>query len=463
MACRVTELVLRWAERREQGQSASPEGLCAGFPELLPQVRRRVQALEALEALRQGLDTHPSGDGATTTAPAERAAGDDGSAPVVPGYEVRGVLGQGGMGVVYQARQVKAKRLVALKMIPAGPHAAADQLARFQAEAEAAALAAPQHRAGLRGRRARRPALLLPGVRRGRQPGQEAGAHAPAAARGRRPGGALARAVHVAHQAGIAHRDLNLTGRPPFRGASVLETLDVVRNAEPVPPSRLTPNLPRDLETICLKCLQKEPRKRYASALELAEDLHRFLADEPILARPAGRAERAWKWAKRRPAVASLPALVVLVAVTLSGFRGRQYRMTVQAEREASSKADALDKAAKEIAAKATEAANRADEAKREAKAARLAEEEERIAGYTAAMQRVQGRWRAGDVPGALEPLEGGVATAGRAPDAPSSAASTRSRRAASASFSICRTRSRVSPSRTPTSCSVSGSSPPRP
>jgi WD40 repeat protein len=105
-----------------------------------------------------------------------------------------------------------------------------------------------------------------------------------------------------------------LTGRPPFRGASVLETLQQARSAEPVPPARLVPGLPRDVETIALKCLQKEPAKRYASAAALAEDLQRFQGGEPIVARPVGSIERTARWCRRHPAPACLAAAVVLVA-----------------------------------------------------------------------------------------------------------------------------------------------------
>ncbi|MBX3401105.1 MAG: protein kinase [Gemmataceae bacterium] len=113
-----------------------------------------------------------------------------------------------------------------------------------------------------------------------------------------------------------------LTGRAPFGGSTLAETLDQVRSREPEPPSRRVPGVPVDLETICLKCLRKESENRYASALELAAELARFQNNEPILARPVGRIERAGKWVKRNPVVAASLAFLVsiLVCVTLASL-----------------------------------------------------------------------------------------------------------------------------------------------
>jgi hypothetical protein len=113
-----------------------------------------------------------------------------------------------------------------------------------------------------------------------------------------------------------------LTGRPPFEGATPLETLLQVRSREPAAPSSRNRQAPRDLETICLKCLRKEPERRYASAQELADDLGRFVRGEPVAARPVGAVERTWKWAKRRPALAALLGVVLLALVSLAVLSG---------------------------------------------------------------------------------------------------------------------------------------------
>jgi serine/threonine protein kinase len=117
-----------------------------------------------------------------------------------------------------------------------------------------------------------------------------------------------------------------LTGRLPFQAAETMDLLHRILEEEPSPPSRLLPALPRDLECISLHCLEKEPRKRYASAEALADDLRRFLNDEPIHARPVGRLERVWKWARRRPSVAALMLAVALVAALgVAGVTGAMF------------------------------------------------------------------------------------------------------------------------------------------
>lgn len=111
-----------------------------------------------------------------------------------------------------------------------------------------------------------------------------------------------------------------LTGRPPFTGNSVYETLEYVRTQEPTAPSRLQANVPLDLETICLKCLRKEPENRYTSAAELADELVRFQLGEPIRARPVGQLERGWRWCRRHPAAAALIAAITLLLLSVTTF-----------------------------------------------------------------------------------------------------------------------------------------------
>ena len=111
-----------------------------------------------------------------------------------------------------------------------------------------------------------------------------------------------------------------LTGRPPFRGETVMDTLNQVVNLDPLPPVRLQPKVPLDLQTICLKALDKDLTKRYDSAAAMGEDLRRYLAGEPILSRPSSVRERAVKWAKRRPAVATLIAVSALAVISVLTF-----------------------------------------------------------------------------------------------------------------------------------------------
>jgi WD40 repeat protein len=136
-----------------------------------------------------------------------------------------------------------------------------------------------------------------------------------------------------------------LTGRPPFKAETPLDTLLQVAADEPVPPRRLQPKVPHDLETICLKCLRKETSQRYASALELAEDLRRFLAHEPIRARPVPPWERTRKWVKRRPALAALLAFViVLIAGSAAGGWVALDRLRAETSRALKAEADATHK-----------------------------------------------------------------------------------------------------------------------
>jgi WD40 repeat protein len=177
------------------------------------------------------------------------------------------------------------------------------------------------------------------------------------------------------------------TGRPPFTAPTWMEVLNQVLAEEPVPPRRLQPSLPRDLDTICLKCLQKEPARRYASAEELAADLDRFLEGKPVLARPVGRVERAWKWLKRRPAAAALAALAA--AATVLGAAGV---------------AAALVYALAGWSEAARAGKNEAEE-RRQAVAARDRAE---ISAYFSLVARAQLEWRLNNAVGADQLLERG-------------------------------------------------------
>jgi WD40 repeat protein len=415
------ELVLR----EERGESPQLEEYLRRFPDLARDLRLHFEVHAALET-------------ETMQGPAELETNGSpaGRAPVLAGYEVLGELGRGGMGVVYKARQVALNRVVALKMILAGPHADPVEVARFRREAEAVAQLAHPHIVQIYevGESEGWPYLALEYVDGGGLHQHTSHLPQPAEAAARLVK-ALASAMHYAHQRGVVHRDLKppnillarsdsahgiplgsgptntgyydpkitdfglakllgtdmagptlsgeilgtpsymapeqaegktaaigpatdiwalgailydlLTGRPPFHGDTPLETLVQVRFQEPVSPSRLQPKLPRDLVTICMTCLRKEPRKRYASAGDMADDLRRFLDRQPIRARRINALERAVKWARRRPAVAALLAVIVLVTGTsLAGFFGLWQRAE-EGWRNAESERDAKDLAHK--------------------------------------------------------------------------------------------------------------------
>lgn len=193
-----------------------------------------------------------------------------------------------------------------------------------------------------------------------------------------------------------------LTGRPPFVGGSVIETLDQVRHSDPVAPRLLNPGVSHDLETICLKCLEKDAARRFSTAQELSDELGRYLRGDPIHSRPIGRIDRALRWCRRRPAIAGLAALAAAAAiVSVALFVARQRDLTAY-NRDLTHANEELEAAA--ISARRLQS---------------IAEDHERQAKdalYAADMSRAAVAWRDEDTRGLTELLERHIPSA-REPD----------------------------------------------
>ncbi len=376
------DVLARWQEARARGDIVSLEALCRERPEGAPTVVEVLRLVEDARACLTGQTTTATGTGH------ERRAAVIVRLPAIPGYELLDVLGRGGMGVVYRARQLGFNRLVALKMIRAGAAAEPGEYARFRIEAEAVA-------------RLRHPNIVpvydigeadgCPYFSMEHLDGGSLAARARTEPLSPRRAAevveALARAMHHAHVLGVVHRDLKpsnvlldadgtpkvtdfglarlldadvtrtasevvlgtacymapeqaagrshdigpatdiyglgailydlLTGRPPIERGSWATMLERVRTQEPVEPRRLRPEVGRDLEAVCLKCLHKEPARRYASAQEFADELVRFLDGKPTRARPLSWAGRLGRFVRRRPFASAVAVLLFLAAVAV--------------------------------------------------------------------------------------------------------------------------------------------------
>jgi WD40 repeat protein len=414
---RLNEIMAAYFEAAEAGQAPDRDEILALHPELAAELRAFFADHDRLNRLAQPLRAAviEAGDEATTAGGSETttsasAGGEVETGTTAPGnghapesfspgtriryigdYELLAEIARGGMGVVYRARQVSLKRVVALKMILAGEFASLTEIERFHVEAEAEAglehpNIVPIYEVGqYQGQHYFSMKLVEGGSLAGRIPQLKDDPRGAA-----RLLATVARAVHFAHQHGILHRDLKpanilldadgqphitdfglakrvedngsltrsgaimgsppymtpeqarghkrqvttatdvyglgailyelLAGRPPFRGETPTATLMEVLEREPARPRALNPQADRDLETICLKCLEKDPKRRYDSAAALADDLERWLCGEPILARRTGAWERAMKWARRRPAAAALIGVSGVALLTLVGL-----------------------------------------------------------------------------------------------------------------------------------------------
>jgi serine/threonine protein kinase len=364
----LADLVSLWQRRRAEGQPATPAELCRACPELLPEFVRRIAALEQMDNLADNIGETISVASTNASLPSLPGSALSAGRPEIPGFEMLSVLGRGGMGLVYLARDTQLKRLVALKMVLAGPYSSEDSRGRFRAEAEAVARLQHPHVVQVFswGEYDDFPYFVMEYVAGGGLDHRLAGQPQPPADAARLVM-LLARAVHAAHKAGVVHRDLKpanvllapaadepalntaygwpkisdfglarlsggtreqtassevlgtpsymapeqavgkmreigprtdiyalgailyelLTGCPPFKGESLLETLDQVRSLPPRPPRERCADVPLELETICLRCLAKSPEDRPTTAAELAEDLRRFLEGRATASLPS--------------------------------------------------------------------------------------------------------------------------------------------------------------------------------
>ncbi|HEY1068136.1 MAG TPA: protein kinase, partial [Pirellulales bacterium] len=199
-----------------------------------------------------------------------------------------------------------------------------------------------------------------------------------------------------------------LAGRPPFQAANALDVFTQIKSADPLPPTLFNPKTPPDLQTICLKCLAKEPRRRYATAKDLADDLRRFLAGEPILARPMRVWERAIQWAQRRPAAAACVGMAVsaLICVNLS-FVWYHTQLNESHERLAG----ALELAQRQTSLAEAERKKAENQRRIASEQHRVAEQQRELSArrhlYAVNLALVQDAWRQAHVGRVLELLEG--------------------------------------------------------
>jgi serine/threonine protein kinase len=417
---RLTELLLVWESRRADGESVDVSAICENYPELAESLRELIGRIVSVEQAL-GMTTYhdPRANRADHLLRNEPS-----NLPQIAGYEIQEVLDQGGMGVVYKARQIELQRIVALKMMHEF-HLSDRRISRFRVETEAVAKiqhpnivqifesgesdgrpwfsmefvpggslkdhiskAQPVSNLGARDGKTTQPVSNL-GARDGKTTQLEARESAELVL-------TLAIAVHATHEQGIVHRDLKpsnvlltstgmpkladfglakhldaesentrtgeiigtpnymapeqaegasdligpavdvyavgtilyemLVGKPPFDSPTALEALRRVTSEEPTFPNEARNKIPRDLQLICLKCLQKKPHERYGNAALLADDLERFLTSRPINAESIGPIRRTAKWVRRRPDLAALTLACVGLVVALAFMAGDRYR-----------------------------------------------------------------------------------------------------------------------------------------